>query len=83
MKRIWKVVLWILGTLIVVVLAVLVLVFLRWANDLETVHVTEAPHVIYKDIGGNVAVPATGEGAVILDTPTLAMQGRAIRPLAE
>ena len=82
MKRVWKVLLWTLGILILV-LAVLAFVVSHWVNDLESEQVTEDLHVIYTNLGGNVAVLATGEGAVIVDTMTFVMQGREIRSLAE
>ena len=82
MRKLVKVILWSLG---LIALAVLILGFLlyRWAGELETERITDDLHVIYGNLGGNVAVLRTGEGALIVDTMTFVMHGEAIRDLAE
>lgn len=82
MRKLVKVVLWSLG---VIALAAVILGFLlyRWAGELRTERITDDLHVIYGNLGGNVAVLRTGEGAVIVDTMTFVMHGEAIRDLAE
>lgn len=82
MSRNLKVFEWVIGILVAagVVIAIL---FWRLANQFEHEQITDDLHVIYNGMGGNVAVLATGEGAVIVDTLTFVMQGRAIRELAE
>lgn len=80
MNRVLKLVLWTLGALLGV-LVLLLFVFARWATQLEHEQITEDLHVISTNLGGNVAVLSTGEGAVIVDTMMLAIQGRAIDSL--
>lgn len=82
MSKPLKVFVWVIGILVLVGLAIAVLIW-RLANQFDHEQVTEDLHVIYNELGGNVAVLATGEGAVIVDTLTFVMQGRAIRELAE
>lgn len=57
-----------------------------WLHDritsLEVEQVTEDVHVLF-GAGGNVAVLATADGAVIVDTLTLRMQGVRVREQAE
>ena len=82
MSRGMKALVWVIGILVAVGI-VIALLFWRLANEFEHEQITDDLHVIYNGMGGNVAVLATGEGAVIVDTLTLVMQGRAIRELAE
>lgn len=51
-------------------------------TSLEAEAVSDDVHVIF-GLGGNVGVLATSRGAVIVDTMTFPIQGRAIRELAE
>ena len=51
-------------------------------TDFDAEQVTPDVHVIH-GLGGNVGVLATGDGAVVVDTMTFALQGRRIRELAE
>lgn len=81
MSKSLKIVLWTLGALLIVLL-LLFIAFSRWTTQLEHDQVSEDLHIIYTNLGGNVAVLGTGEGAVIVDTMTLAAQGHAIRSLA-
>ena len=77
-----KITLWVVGGLgLLVVLALLL--FVRWVNQFEYEQITPDLHIVYTNIGGNVAVLRTGEGAVIVDTMTFSMQGETIRSLAE
>ncbi len=82
MSRTLKVFAWLIGILVAVGVVIAIL-FWRLANTFEHEQITDDLHVIYNGMGGNVAVLATGEGAVIVDTLTFVMQGRAIRELAE
>ena len=82
MSRALKITLATAGVAAVVVSVAGFLVY-RWAGELRTQAITGDLHVIYSNLGGNVAVLRTGEGAVIVDTMTFAMQGEAIRDLAE
>ncbi len=50
--------------------------------SLEVAKVTEDLHVIY-GFGSNVGVLRTGEGSIVVDTMTFALQGREIRGRAE
>ncbi len=50
--------------------------------SLEVAKVTEDLHVIY-GLGSNVGVLRTGEGSIVVDTMTFALQGREIRDRAE
>ncbi len=51
-------------------------------SSLEVAKVTEDLHVIY-GFGSNVGVLRTGEGSIVVDTMTFALQGREIRARAE
>jgi len=51
-------------------------------STLEVARVTDDLHAIY-GLGSNVGVLRTGEGSVVVDTMTFAMQGREIRERAE
>jgi glyoxylase-like metal-dependent hydrolase (beta-lactamase superfamily II) len=51
-------------------------------TDLEVEKIGDDLHVIY-GLGSNVAVLRTGDGAVVVDSMTLRMQGERIRELAE
>jgi cyclase len=51
-------------------------------SALEVERLSEDLHVL-RGVGGNVAVLATGEGAVVVDSMTFAFQGEAIRARAE
>ncbi len=51
-------------------------------SSLEVAKVTEDLHVIY-GFGSNVGVLRTGEGSIVVDTMTFALQGREIRERAE
>ena len=51
-------------------------------SSLEVAKVTEDLHVIY-GFGSNVGVLRTGEGSIVVDTMTFALQGREIRGRAE
>lgn len=51
-------------------------------STLEVEQVTDDVHVIF-GLGGNVGVLRTGEGSVVVDTMTFALQGREIRDRAE
>ena len=82
MSRGMKALVWVISILVAVGVVIAIL-FWRLANEFEHEQITDDLHVIYNGMGGNVAVLATGEGAVIVDTLTLVMQGRAIRELAE
>ena len=77
-----KISLWTVAVLVAVV-AVGSLFAYRWAGELEAERITDDLHVIYGNLGGNVAVLRTGEGAVVVDTMTFVMHGEAIRKLAE
>ena len=82
MNRGPKIWLWLLGVLALIVTFALIFAA-RWINHLEHEQITPDLHVLYSNVGGNVAVLRTGEGAVIVDTLTFAMQGQAIQSLAE
>ncbi|MCY4565232.1 MAG: M28 family peptidase [Gammaproteobacteria bacterium] len=82
MSKSLKVTLWVLGSIAGVAVVVGLFVY-RWAGEFETERVTDDLHVIYGNLGGNVAVLRTGEGALIVDTMTFVMHGEAIRDLAE
>ena len=83
MPKALKVSLWTLGVIAAAAL-ILGLFAYRWAGELESERITDDDlHVIYSNLGGNVAVLRTGDGAVIVDTMTFVMQGEAIRDLAE
>ena len=82
MPKALKVSLWTLGVIAAAAL-VLGLFAYRWAGELESERITDDLHVIYSNLGGNVAVLRTGAGAVIVDTMTFVMQGEALRALAE
>jgi cyclase len=51
--------------------------------DMQAVQLTPDLHMLTNPYGGNVAVLKTGAGAVIVDTMTLGLQGRAIQAKAE
>lgn len=82
MSKALKITLWTIGAIAAVVVILGLFVY-RWAGELETEQITDDLHVIYGNLGGNVAVLRTGEGAVIVDTMTFVMHGEAIRDLAE
>ena len=82
MNRGLKITLLVVGALALIVVVAMALT-VRWINHLEYEQVTPDLHVIYTNVGGNVAVLKTGEGAVIVDTMTFAMQGEEIRSLAK
>ena len=82
MSKALKITLWTLGSIAAAVVVLGLFVY-RWAGELETEQITDDLHVIYGNLGGNVAVLRTGEGAVIVDTMTFVMHGEAIRDLAE
>lgn len=76
-----------LGIGAAVLLAVAAAAFV-WAyqevTTLESVRVTDDVHLVQAGgINGNVAVLATADGAVVVDTMTFRMQGARIRELAE
>jgi glyoxylase-like metal-dependent hydrolase (beta-lactamase superfamily II) len=69
--------------LVVALLAAVTVGALRWKlSGLEHERVSGDVHML-QGLGGNVAVLATSEGAVVVDTMTFAFQGEAIRELAE
>ena len=78
MSKALKTTLWVLGCI-----AVVAVIAYRWAGGLQTERITDDLHVVYGNLGGNVAVLRTGEGAVVVDTMTFVMHGDAIRALAE
>ena len=66
----------IFGVLLVLLMAAGTYIYIQ-ANALETEQVSEDLYVIY-GMGGNVGVLRTGEGAIVVDTMTLASQGERI-----
>jgi glyoxylase-like metal-dependent hydrolase (beta-lactamase superfamily II) len=76
-----RIIVWGLGGITFLALLLAGALFLA-IRSLSVVKVTEDLHMI-TGLGGNVGVLATGDGTVVVDTMTFAMQGARIRALAE
>ena len=70
------------GGLLVVLVGLAAIWAYQFATALETERVTDDVHVIFGN-GGNVGVLATADGAVVVDTQLLRIQGERIRETAE
>jgi glyoxylase-like metal-dependent hydrolase (beta-lactamase superfamily II) len=70
------------GLALVVLIALAAIWVYQLATALETERVTEDVHAIF-GTGGNVGVLSTADGAVVVDTQLLRIQGERIREAAE
>lgn len=77
-----KVLLWILGVVAAIALALYLFVS-SYVDELEVVQITDDLYMLKSNLGGNVGVLRTNDGTVIVDTLTFQSQGESIRAKAE